>query len=266
MYFTSEHDEAVVKWKTASTQEQYRIYKLLYQPLMYMAKSILPRYFKFNSSLEDELITTAITELFINLHHYDPDLNKKPYSYCQTIIKNYYHNAIVYRKKKAVSLEYYDDLPIRFEYHTCEPEIQVNDFKPVFKRLEEAKSKFITYLDSKNVISNKQRNRLNNEILLLQHTIDFIQQYKDSSMTLDALSDYLMIKTKLHFHIVGLFLKEHLGVGKYVNDDRPIRMDEKIKNSIGIINDDYTPDVLNEVRLMKNMVKRKIIINEHRFI
>lgn len=92
MYFGPIQEEAFSKYiKSDNKKEKDRIFSsILYPAFTKMIESIIRRYeiYTPNEDIEDTLQDT-MTHLLCKLENFDPDKNKKLYSYCGTICKNY---------------------------------------------------------------------------------------------------------------------------------------------------------------------------------
>lgn len=117
-YFGEREERAVVDLINAKTwAEKSRIYKkYLEKPFRIMKESILRRWPIHMGSYEmDEVENDAESHLIENINRFNPDLitksgkKTKAYSYCQTIIRNYYrdHSKKTHKDKK-VNLPYHD--------------------------------------------------------------------------------------------------------------------------------------------------------------
>jgi len=130
-YWKQEQDLLVIRWKIAvefnNKKEQLFVYNQLIEPITYMAISIYNRYFNFGSVNEEDMVQEVISHLFCNLHKFDKERNTNSYSYCQTIIKNYF-NTIARQKandteekieSRKIDIEYYGgaDEEINYENH-----------------------------------------------------------------------------------------------------------------------------------------------------
>lgn len=258
IYWDEACDKAVVDWKTANRIEQFRIYNLLIKPLKYMAISILKKYFTFNFNDTEDIVEDAINHLFCNLHKYDPSKGKKSFSYCQTIIRNYYSE--VCRTKmtlKAVMIEYADsDLLTTFEYHVpIEPEAEL-DFEDVFRRLEQARWKLLQYVNEGRKNNRYVRLQAKNEAEFLRYVIEFLHQYKDSDFDLHSIHEYAMEKTKLSNNSIGTLMRKHFGIMTKIDCDYK-DVDGRIVKEFGVINDDYPGETPKE-KIRRRKLHREI--------
>lgn len=129
-YFSDREEQAVVDYNnTSSKDEKDRIYNsILREPFRIMTESILRRYTTNHIGNYDihEVEANALSHLIENMIKYNPNMilksgsKAKAYSYCQTIIRNYYrdHSKKSYNEKKNNLLfdDYVDDIYNRPEY------------------------------------------------------------------------------------------------------------------------------------------------------
>jgi len=117
-YFAEREEKAVIDYINAtSAEEKNRIYnEFLKEPFRKMIQSILRRYpIHIGNYNIKEIEENALTHLIENMVKFDPNTitksgkKTKAYSYCQTIIRNYYkdHSKKSYGEKKTILS--YDD-------------------------------------------------------------------------------------------------------------------------------------------------------------
>ena len=117
-YFAEREEQAVVDYiNSDSKEEKNRIYnEILLEPFRKMTQSILRRYpIHIGNYNMDEVESSALAHLIDRMVIYNPNMitksgNKtKAYSYCQTIVRNYYkdHGRKTYNDKKIN--QSYDD-------------------------------------------------------------------------------------------------------------------------------------------------------------
>ena len=110
-YFAEREEKAVLDYiNSNSLEEKNRIYnEILIEPFRKMIQSILRRYpIHIGNYDMDEVESNALTHLIEHMVKFNPDKitksgNKtKAFSYCQTIIRNYYkdHSKKSYTEKK----------------------------------------------------------------------------------------------------------------------------------------------------------------------
>lgn len=259
MYWDARNEDLVCQWLSASTLQQFQIYTDLYKSIRYMASSILQRYFVHTNDFK-EIMEDAINHLYVNLHHFNPQKGHSAFSYCQTILKNYYHGVSRSKGKvHAVRLEYVDIETPEFEYsYTYEPfnEEEI-DFNPVFKRLETARFTLLSYLSQHKRLPSNQRQKVQREIDFLSNTQEYLYQYRDSQgLTAKAIQEYNAGKLKTKECNVQKLMKKHLGISAGLTDGTTIVED---RWALSIIDDDDCP---GETYYDRNE-KRRIISMQH---
>lgn len=125
-YFAEREEQAVLDYiKSTSKEEKDKIYnEILIEPFRKMIQSILRRYPIHIGNYEiEEVESSALTHLIEHMVKFDPDKktkggNKtKAFSYCQTIIRNFY---------KDWSKKTYTEKKINLPYDNCIDEINEN--------------------------------------------------------------------------------------------------------------------------------------------
>lgn len=258
MYWGVDEEELVYQWLSANTLQQFQIYSRLYKSVRYMAGSILGRYF-IPTQEHDDVRQDAINHLFVNLHHFNPDKGFTAYSYCQTIIKNYYHEVCRNKSKIfAVKLEYYDDLEApEFEYsYYYEPFQEDNfDFNPIFKRLEQARFTLLSYASQHKKMPKRVRNMVNNETKFLSETTEYLYQYKDSQgVDAKSMQEYVLNKMNLSEGTIQKYMKKHLGISVWLCNDWESKVDKKY--DLDYMDDDYCPIETSQQR----QERRKLLL------
>ena len=261
-YWDFNQEELVYQWTQANTVQQFHIYDELYKYVNYMARTILGRYFMYSPDNRD-IKEDAINHLFCRMHKFDPERGKTAYSFCQTVIKNYYHDVARNKKGKifAVILEYYDDLEapqFNYSYEYLPFAEETHDFDPVFKRLEQARYKLLCYLKDHKKLPNQQRGVIQREVDFLDNTTEFLYNYKDSQgLDKKAISENAINKSGLCENKIAMYTKKHLGFQSYLN----AHYESKIQKKYGydFMDDDFTPDatVIDRERVRKNNYKLK---------
>jgi uncharacterized protein YdcH (DUF465 family) len=128
-YFAEREEQAVVDYiNSDSYEEKNRIYnEILIEPFRKMIESILRRYpIHIGNYDMSEVESNALTHLIDHMVKYNPDKitksgNKtKAFSYCQTIIRNYYkdHGRKSYSEKKMILPfdDYFDEISEQHNY------------------------------------------------------------------------------------------------------------------------------------------------------
>lgn len=134
-YFAEKEERAVLDYiNSNSAEEKNRIYnQILLEPFRKMIQSILRRYpIHIGNYDMEEVESNALTHLIEHMVKFNPDKitksgqKTKAFSYCQTIIRNYYkdHSKKSYTEKK-INLsfdDYVDEINENIEY-TYEMEV-----------------------------------------------------------------------------------------------------------------------------------------------
>lgn len=113
LYFGPEQEEAVVNFLTSeSYKERNEIYnRYLKSPLDKMIESIIRRYKLYRRDYTfDDIHTDTLSFLATKMENFQPDKNKKAYSYFGTICKNYLLGQLIKEDKKMKSDIIYDDV------------------------------------------------------------------------------------------------------------------------------------------------------------
>ena len=153
-YFAEREEQAVIDYiNSNSAEEKNRIYnQILIEPFRKMIQSILRRYPIHIGNYEmEEVESNALTHLIEHMVKFDPNkitksgVKTKAYSYCQTIIRNYYkdHSKKSYTEKK-INLsfdDYVDEINENIEY-TYEMEVDSHNqldklIQTVINKIEE---------------------------------------------------------------------------------------------------------------------------------
>lgn len=153
-YFAEREEKAVLDYiNSNSAQEKNKIYnEILLEPFRKMIQSILRRYpIHIGNYDMEEVESNALTHLIEHMVKFNPDKitksgqKTKAFSYCQTIIRNYYkdHSKKSYTEKK-INLsfdDYVDEINENVEY-TYEMEVDNNNqldklIKTVIDKIED---------------------------------------------------------------------------------------------------------------------------------
>lgn len=135
-YFAEKEEQAVIDYiNSDSLEEKNRIYnEILIEPFRKMIQSILRRYpIHIGNYDMEEVESNALTHLIEHMVKFNPNkvtksgVKTKAFSYCQTIIRNYYkdHSKKSYNEKK-INLsfdDYVDEINDNIEY-TYEMELE----------------------------------------------------------------------------------------------------------------------------------------------
>lgn len=260
-YWNHVQEDLVYQWGIANQAQQFKIYDKLFKSVRHMAASILGRYFMYSPD-NREIQQDAINHLFCNMHKFDPEKGYTAFSYCQTILKNYYHTIAKNKKGKvfAIKLEYYDDLDSpEFNYsYEFEPYEEEHRFEPVFNRLEQARYKLMCYLIDHKKVPPTVKKRINNEIEFLNNTTEFLYKHRDSQgLTPLCISENAMKSLGLCEGTIAGYTKKHLGFMSYSNtvDKYESKMDSKY--DLHYMEDDWTPDVTVMEKKKKRMKRQE---------
>jgi uncharacterized protein YdcH (DUF465 family) len=153
-YFAEREEKAVLDYiNSNSAQEKNKIYnEILLEPFRKMIQSILRRYpIHIGNYDMEEVESNALTHLIEHMVKFNPDkitksgVKTKAFSYCQTIIRNYYkdHSKKSYTEKK-INLsfdDYVDEINENIEY-TYEMEVDTHNqldklIKTVIDKIED---------------------------------------------------------------------------------------------------------------------------------
>ena len=153
-YFAEREEKAVLDYiNSNSAEEKNRIYKeILLEPFRKMIQSILRRYpIHIGNHTMEEVESDALTHLIEHMVKFNPDkitksgVKTKAFSYCQTIIRNYYkdHSNKSYTEK-IINLsfdDYVDEINENIEY-TYEMEVDTHNqldklIKTVIDKIED---------------------------------------------------------------------------------------------------------------------------------
>ena len=129
-YFGDREEKAVIDYiNSDSLEEKNQIYnEILIEPFRKMIQSILRRYpIHIGNYDMEEVEANALSHLIEHMVKFNPDkitksgIKTKAFSYCQTIIRNYYkdHSKRSYNEKK-INLpfdDYTDEINENIEYH-----------------------------------------------------------------------------------------------------------------------------------------------------
>jgi len=184
-YFAEREEKAVLDYiNSNSAQEKNQIYnEILLEPFRKMIQSILRRYpIHIGNYDMEEVESNALTHLIEHMVKFNPDKitksgNKtKAFSYCQTIIRNYYkdHSKKSYTEKK-INLsfdDYVDEINENIEY-TYELEVDTNYqleklIKTVIEKIEDKINNDLTMKRNEVIVGDAIVNVLKNWHVLFQ--------------------------------------------------------------------------------------------------
>lgn len=118
LYFGPDEEEAVVSFLTSDNEEERNLIfnEWLMAPLEKMVESIIRRYKLYRSCYTfEELRDDTISFLMTKVNRFEPDLNKKAYSFFGTICKNYVLGLLIKDKKMLTQSVSYEDITINFD-------------------------------------------------------------------------------------------------------------------------------------------------------
>lgn len=144
IYWGEKQEALCRQWLTANTEiEKTAIYKALQPQLNTMVETIMQRYFSVPYARQSELKQDCITDVFIKLHRYNPQVSKS-YSYCSMLIKHYIHDVMVYQPNRTCDIKYdyrdeMDEESVPIEYY----EKDIPDYKAVVKHFEKLRDEYI---------------------------------------------------------------------------------------------------------------------------
>ncbi len=189
-YFAEREEQAVIDYiNSNSAEEKNRIYnEILIEPFRKMIQSILRRYpIHIGNYSMEEVESYALTHLIEHMVKFNPDkitksgVKTKAYSYCQTIVRNYYkdHSKKSYNDRK-INLcfdDYVDEINENIEYaYEMETETQhqleklIND---VIVKIEDRINTDITIKKNEAIVGDAIANVLKNwQILFMEDSPD----------------------------------------------------------------------------------------------
>lgn len=204
MYFGEKQEQAVLDYLSSSDPiEKEKIFvSELKKPLDKMIESIIRRYKLYVKSYSfDDLHSDTFSFLITKIDKFDPQANKKAYSYFGTIIKNYLLGKILKQDKETKQNLSYEDMYLTIEenedysYSIDQPEGTYDDFiLEISVKVEEK-------------ISNKSLNE--NEIKVAYALIDILRNWEtifadtmgtsdkfNKNRILSHIRDYTLLSTK----------------------------------------------------------------------
>jgi len=113
IYFGEDQEKAVVRFlQSESEDERNKIFnEYLREPLIIMTESIIRRYKLYRKGMTfEETHTDTMSFLITKVAKFEPEQNKKAYSYFGTICKNYLMGAIQKDNKEQNRSVSYDDI------------------------------------------------------------------------------------------------------------------------------------------------------------
>jgi hypothetical protein len=217
-YFAEREEQAVIDYiNSNSAEEKNRIYnQILIEPFRKMIQSILRRYPIHIGNYEmEEVESNALTHLIEHMVKFDPNkitksgVKTKAYSYCQTIIRNYYkdHSKKSYTEKK-INLsfdDYVDEINENIEYTY---EMEVDSHNQLDKLIQTVINKIEEKINPPNDIFMKR-----NEIIVGDAIANVLKNWHILFMEDTPEGKYnKRITNKFAKNKILLFLKEQTGL------------------------------------------------------
>ena len=159
MYF-SEYEEEIFKQYLASEDEAFRnkvFNETLYPVFTKMVESIIRRYILFTPGEDfQDTFNDAMSHLISKVKHFKPEKNKKAFSYCGTICKNY---ALHKRQNTQTKLQKY--VSYDTVYNDIHPDMRTTN-EPMFGDINFTQSIMIRSADEiKKMINDSCKYNLN---------------------------------------------------------------------------------------------------------
>lgn len=129
MYFSDREEEAFKEYLTTNDElKKNKLFKnILYPAFSTMVESILRRYNLFKPGEEfDDTFNDVMSHLISKVANFDPSKNKKAYSYCGTICKNY----ALHERKKAIE-RLADTLSYENVFNVYNPDLRTTNEKDI---------------------------------------------------------------------------------------------------------------------------------------
>ena len=268
MYWTKTDEEMIMKWiNRKSIKEEYELYAYLNPKIWHMTKTIMYRYFNQNLEANKELLEETRNHVFVQLHTFK---GKKgtAYSYISAIIKFYINN-----KRKLAYSNYVD---LDYEVFNLKDILYSTD-KNEWEYLEEEQlilNKIYKHIDEKLFQLEEERKQMKYKIhkridawqIVGEKLKEYIKEYGISNWDWMGLSDYIINDNELNKYSVVVAIHYFLGfsptLGVYRNEIDYLKQEKKWVNRIGLLNNDFTPDISPS-----NMHgKQKNIYQKHKFI
>lgn len=215
-YFAEKEEQAVIDYiNSDSLEEKNRIYnEILIEPFRKMIQSILRRYpIHIGNYDMEEVESNALTHLIEHMVKFNPDkitksgAKTKAFSYCQTIIRNYYkdHSKKSYTEKK-INLsfdDYIDEINENIEYTY---EIETNEQHQLEKLINTVIVKIETKISSDTAMKK-------NEVIVGDAIINILKNWHLLFMEDTPEGKYnKRITNKFAKNKILLFLKEQTGL------------------------------------------------------
>ena len=183
-YFGELEEQAVINFNNSDSLEERNIIyeKVLMRPFKKMIQCIFRKYFIYLKKYDNKLESDAMTHLIDKMSNFNSNkINKngnktKAYSYCQTIVKNYFieYSKKIQIDKKKLNFddfeEYFDDS----ENYSCEMNSdQIND-----NSLELLFSEIIIKINEK--LNNEKCSLTKKDIIVGESIVNILTNWKIS--------------------------------------------------------------------------------------
>lgn len=129
MYFSDREEDAFKEYCkcTDDTHKNKLFNEILYPAFTKMVESIIRRYTLFTPGEEfSDTFNDAMSHLISKVGHFDPDKNKKAYSYCGTICKNY----VLHKRQKAQE-SMQKNISYDMAYNDLHPDLRITNETPM---------------------------------------------------------------------------------------------------------------------------------------
>lgn len=214
IYWKQKHEQWCADWLSASTKQQYIIYKNLHGVLQTMCEIISHRYFSVPFAVEKQYYREAINEVFLKLQQFNPQ-RAKAYSFCSMVIKNFYYNKFVSgNTKKVLDLEFVDDYEPVDHGKSLYVDNEVLDTEGLLRHLEALENRINTKIrrefDGQRTLTLMKAENL---LQILSLCKEYVRKFDDFSAI--SVAEYCQNNTVHGAATIGLYFKELFGV--YVN-------------------------------------------------
>jgi len=220
-YFAEREEQAVINFiNSNSLEERNKIYdEILAEPFRKMIQSILRKYpIHMGNYSMYEVETDVLVHLIDRMEKYNPETitkagNKtKAYSYCQTIVRNYFkdHGRKTYNDKKT-NLNYDDYVDEFSNSNEYSYEFEYNDVIDPADQLELLINGIITKIEDK--ITDENSNLKRNEIIVGDAVVNILKNWKVLFLEDTPEAKYnKKITNKFQKNKILFFIKEQTGL------------------------------------------------------
>ncbi len=185
MYF-SEYEEDIFKQYLSSNDETFRnkvFNEVLYPVFTKMVESIIRRYILFTPGEDfQDTFNDAMSHLISKVKHFKPEKNKKAFSYCGTICKNY---ALHKRQKTQGNMQKY--ISYDTMYNEVHPDTRVTN-EPMFGDVNFTQTIMIKAADEidKMLLDTSKYNLNESDIKVGMALVDLLRNWDEIFMKLDS--------------------------------------------------------------------------------